>query len=120
METKTLIIRESISLITLEPLLMKWHKTMVKGVADIERGIIALGAEWHTDAKKVLIDDGSKAKNLWGFKIYPAETGLRTVQYVSHINIRPEDGNMGTEITHRELREKILNLIKKYIPELAV
>ena len=60
------IITENISQSELKELAKEFYVEMVKGVADIERGIIALGGEWHADANQVLIEDDSKQNNLWG------------------------------------------------------
>ena len=53
------IIRGKITRVELEDLAKEFYIEMVKGVADIERDIIALGGEWHMDANQALIDDGS-------------------------------------------------------------
>ena len=42
-----------------------------KAVADIKLGIFSIGCELHIDCAEELIENGSKAKDLWGFNIYP-------------------------------------------------
>ena len=44
---------------------------MVKGVVDIERCLLALDAELHADLEKMLLENGSFQKNLWGINLYP-------------------------------------------------
>lgn len=43
---------------------------MVKEVADIDKGIIALNAELHSDFENMLLEIGSDHYSLYGFNIY--------------------------------------------------
>src|SRR3989344_1600582 len=69
------IIKEPISLEEVKKLAREIYRDMVKGAVDIERGVIALGGEWHMDANKVLLTDGSAQENVWGFNIHVEEHG---------------------------------------------
>lgn len=112
------IIREPISLAELEGLAQAYHRRLVKGVADLERGIIALGGEWHIDANNVLIADGSEQRNLWGFNVYPQEKGDKAIKYNSMINIRPAQGNRSMDLLDTNLQKAIRELVGKLIPAL--
>lgn len=90
----------------------EFYVDMVKGVADIERELIALGGEWHIDANNTLIEDGSKQSALWGFNFYPDEN---RIQYTSLINIRPSQNNRAIEIQDESLRKQIEKVIQKLI-----
>ena len=59
---------------------------MVKGVADIEREILALGGEYHVDGNEVLLMDGSKQKNVRSFNIYVGRSPDARIEYHSMIN----------------------------------
>ena len=113
-DLEILIVHEPIDAATLQQLAAAWYGTMVKGVADVERGIVALGGDWHIDANNVLIADGSQQPNLWGFNIQ-LEKEPR-VEYISLINIRPAQGNRAMELEDVRTRERILVLLKKFIP----
>lgn len=115
-----LIVRDPITVRTLTPLREAWHHVLVKGVADVERGVVVLGGEWHMDANIILIADGSEQKNVWGFNIYPNERGEKALEYISLINIRTAQGNIGMELMDADLRNSIKILIKKLIPDLGV
>ncbi len=115
-----LIVRDLVSEQTLTTLARAWHGTLVKGVADVERGIIALGGDWHMDANIVLIADGSRQENVWGFNIYPKERGDSALEYISLINIRPAQGNKAMELADETLRAKIREIISKLIPNLGL
>lgn len=111
-----LVVRESVNQETLDALAKEWHHTLVKGVADISLGTVALGGEWHMDANNRLIEAGSEQKNLWGFNIYPKEKGDAAIEYISLINIRPTQGNRSMEIESEETRKKIRSIVALAIP----
>jgi hypothetical protein len=114
------IVNGPISLEEVSALAKEIYHDMVKGVVDIERDVIALGGEWHVDANNELLRKGSKQKNLWGFNLYPQEKSENVVEYISLINIRPADNNRDMEIKSENVRNKMLNIIKRFIPELFV
>ena len=117
---EVLVVREPIALESLGPLAKAWHGTLIKGVADCTRGIIALGGDWHMDANTTLIADGSKQEDVWGFNIYPAERGDAALEYISLINIRPAQGNKTMELVNEVLRTKIRKIVSKLVPDLGL
>jgi hypothetical protein len=44
---------------------------LVKAVVDVEREIMAVDAELHSDEEALLLEDGSQQAHLWGINIYP-------------------------------------------------
>jgi len=106
------IIRSKITKPELEELAKEFYTEMVKGVVDLERGIIALGGEWHIDANQVLIEDGSRQSDLWGFNVYVAD---KKIEYVSLINIRPAQNNRTLEVEDKSIRKKMEKIINKLI-----
>ncbi len=115
-----LIAREPTDEATLNELARAWHHTLVKGVADIERGIVALGGEWHMDANNCLIEDGSRQPDLWGFNIYPKKYGDEAIQYTSLINIRPAQGNRAMELASHKLRAQVRTTVAAIAPFLGL
>ncbi len=115
-----LIVREPIDHEMLEALAKEWHRTLVKGVADIRRGIVALGGEWHMDANNRLIAEGSEQQNLWGFNLYPKEKGYAAIEYNSLINIRPMQGNFSMDITNEETQKAIRKVVALSVPFLGL
>jgi hypothetical protein len=109
------IIRDKISKPEMEELAKEFYVEMVKGVADIERDIIALGGEWHMDANQVLVDDGSIQEDLWGFNIYLNKPKEKMLEYNSLINIRPKQGNREMEIESEEIRNKIFEIVNNLV-----
>lgn len=84
---------------------------MVKVVVDIEKKIVALGGELHADAEALLIEAGSDQKNVWGANIFPDRPTGEQIEFISLINIRPKQGNRGTEIQDRKIREAVAHII---------
>lgn len=109
-EPGILILRGPIEKAVLACLVKRWFGDMVKYVADVERGVIAIGGELHADAEELLLEDGSRQADLWGANYYPGTGAERCIEYSSLINIRPGQGNEGMEIEDREVRERIRRL----------
>lgn len=61
----------------------------VKGVVDVEQGILGLGGELHSDIGEILLAQGSVQQNLWGINIHPEEGWPDMVEFDSLINIDP-------------------------------
>jgi len=88
---------------------------LVKAVVDIERELIAVDAELHADLEALLLEDGSKQKNLWGINLYPEIQGEDFVEFDSMINMRPSQGNRSRGIENQETRKKIIEVVAKRI-----
>jgi hypothetical protein len=109
-EPGILILRSPIEKAVLARLVKRWFGDMVKYVADVERGVIAIGGELHADAEELLLEDGGRQADLWGANYYPGSGVERCIEYTSLINIRPAQGNQGMEIEDREVREQVRRL----------
>lgn len=88
---------------------------MIKAVADVDRGLIAVDAELHSDLESFLLQDGSDQSALWGFNIYPEAEGEDFIEFNSLINIRPRQGNRSHDVEDSAVREKIKSIVKQYI-----
>ena len=85
-------------------------------VVDIEKEIIAIGGELHSDEQELLIEkEGSKNETLWGINIYPTKPRDKWLEFNSLINIKPLFENRSMEIENLEIREKIKGIINKLI-----
>lgn len=82
----------------------------IKIVLDIEKEILAGGADRHCEEEKALLETGSKQENLWGGG-YDATT--KEIDYNSIINLRPNQGNPSRDILAEETRKKFDNIVKK-------
>ena len=88
---------------------------MVKAVVDVERGLMVIGAELHSDEEAHLIEDGSRQSNLWGINLYPAEPSQDLIEFDSMINVRPAQGNRSRSVEDEALRTRIRTLVERLI-----
>jgi hypothetical protein len=110
-----IIVRDSISIEEVKKLALEWYGTMIKGVVDTERGVIALGGEFHMDANQILVDDGSAQSDVWGFNLEFSEPREHWIVFRSLINIRPALGNRSMFVIDPRLQEKMRGIIEKRI-----
>lgn len=90
---------------------------MVKAVADIDQGLLALNAPLHSDLEELLLEQGSMQKNLYGFNIYFDGE----IEYDSMINPprNREAGypRVGRYVADPHARERIQEIVKEWIKE---
>lgn len=87
---------------------------LVKAVVDVDKGIMAVDGELHSDEEACLLEKGSKQENLWGINLYPEEKD-NWIEFDSMINIRPSQGNLSRGIDDSALSEKIIKIVTKLI-----
>ena len=90
---------------------------MIKCVADVEKGLLAIDADLHADLERLLLENGSEQASLWGFNLYPDEMGDDFIEYDSLINIRSWQGNPSRDVLDKDVRERIASIVSKFITE---
>ena len=93
----------------------KGFGSMVKAVVDVEKEIMAVDAELHSDEEALLLENGSRQKDLWGINLYPGASGDNFIEFDSMINLRPSQGNMSRGVDNPEARGKITAAVNKII-----
>lgn len=88
---------------------------MIKGVVDVERGVLLLDADLHADQEASLLADGSKQANLWGINLYPDVVGDDWLEFDSMINLRPSTGNRSRGVDDASTREAIAAFIASVV-----
>jgi len=88
---------------------------MIKGVVDLERGILLLDADLHADQEASLLADGSKQSNLWGINLYPDIAGEDWLEFDSMINLRPSFGNRSRGVDDPTTRAAIAGFIARVV-----
>ena len=88
---------------------------MVKAVADVAKGRLAIDAELHSDLEQLLLQDGSQQQNLWGINLYPEANGEDFIEFDSLINIRPRQNNRSRDVESPDTRDEIRKIVDKYI-----
>ena len=109
------ILTEKISREQLKELASNTFVDMIKCVADVNRGLLAVDAELHADLESMLLENGSEQKNLWGFNLYPDETGDDFIEFDSLINIRAWQGNRSRDVENESVRKQIKELVSKFV-----
>jgi Protein of unknown function (DUF5674) len=105
------IVREPLLRSELVSIASEQFGDMVKAVVDVERGIMALGGELHSDEEALLLDDGSSQGDLWGINVYPAAGEQDWIEYDSMINVRPSQGNRTRGVEDAGLRDTIQRVV---------
>lgn len=103
-----------ISLLELKEMSKNFFGNMVKAVVDIEKNLIAVDAELHSDLESLMLENGSKQKDLWGINFYPDEVA-DFLEFDSMINIRPSQNNFSRGVESEETQKIIKNLIEKRV-----
>ena len=112
-----LILNSPISTAELKEYAANTFGDMIKCVADVDKGLLAIDADLHADLERLLLENGSQQTSLWGFNLYPDETGEDFIEYDSLINIRSWQGNPSRDVLDKDVREKIVSIVNQYITE---
>ena len=88
---------------------------LVKAVVDVEKELVAIDAELHSDLEALLLENGSKQKDLWGINFYPDVQGDDFVEFDSMINIRPSQGNMSRGVDNIDIQKRIIEITSKIV-----
>jgi len=105
------IVRDKIKLFELKNMAQDMFGNMVKAVIDVERGLMAVDGELHSDEEEALLEDGSMQENLWGINIYPDKSGDDFIEFDSMINIKPSQNNRSRGIDDLKIREKVIKIV---------
>lgn len=110
-----IIISGPVSLTDLKAMAQGGFGNLVKAVVDVDREIMAVDGELHADEEALLLENGSRQRNLWGINIYPELEGADRIEFDSLINIRPSQGNRSRGVDNMEIREKIIQVVQNLI-----
>jgi hypothetical protein len=90
---------------------------LVKAVVDIERSLIVVDAELHSDQESFLLDQGSRQKDLWGINLYPEFPidDENFVEFDSMINLRPLENNRSRSVEDPVIRDRILRVVREWV-----
>lgn len=91
---------------------------MMKAVVDIDRELLAVNAELHSDLEQMLLENGSSQRYLYGINIY-YDNG--EIEFDSLINPprNREAGypRVGRGVADPKAREKIVEVVNKWIKQ---
>lgn len=109
------LVRKPLPLATVRALAQAQFGEMIKAAVDVERGVMALGGELHSDEEALLLEDGSRQEHVWGINIYPDNPEQDRVEFDSMINVRPSQANRSRGVDDPEIRERILAAVAKLV-----
>lgn len=81
----------------------------IKTVIDVEKKICSAGCDRHSESEKLLLDQGSSQKDLWGGGI---DLETKTIDCNSVINIRSHQDNTSNEIQDPTTRTQFEQLTR--------
>ena len=109
------LVEKEISLSELK-LLSEKNNNRVKAVVDIEKEIMVVDAEWHSDIEKMLVEMGSEQNNLWGIIFHPDKfPNSDWIEFNSMINLRPSGGNKTKSVDDPKKQERIIVIVNKLV-----
>ena len=111
------IVTEKIKLSELKEMTAAMLGNLVKAVVDIEKEIMAVDAELHSDEEALLIKEGSGQDYVWGINIYPGLPADERIEFDSMINLRPRLGNRTRGVDDPGIRSKIKAIVDRLIEE---
>ena len=88
---------------------------LVKVVVDVDKEVLAVDSELHSDLESLLLENGSQQKNLWGINLYPEMQGDDFIEFDSMINMRPSQNNRSRGVENQEMRKKIIEIVNKRV-----
>ncbi len=109
------IIVQQVSVDELNRMAAGMFGTMVKAVVDIDREVLAVDGELHSDLEALLLEDGSRQQSLWGINLYPEMKGDDFIEFDSMINMRPSQGNRSRGVESAEIRRRIIQVVSKRV-----
>ncbi|MDD5221226.1 MAG: DUF5674 family protein [Candidatus Paceibacterota bacterium] len=89
---------------------------LVKAVVDVEKGIMAVDAEFHSDEETFLMGSGSKRVGVWGINLHPALFGKDGfIEFDSMINLKSFIGNHTRGVDDQKIKEKIIEIVNNLV-----
>jgi hypothetical protein len=90
---------------------------LVKAVVDIEKNLLVVDAELHSDQESYLLERGSQQQDLWGINLYPdfSKVDENFIEFDSMINLRPMDKNISRSVENPEIRKRIIDIVNDWI-----
>ncbi len=108
------ILKKQILIDELQKIAQKSFGNLVKAVVDVDKEIMVIDADLHSDQEAFLIKKGSRQENLWGINLYPYDK-KNFIEFDSMINLRPTQNNNSRGIESQKIRKKIINIVNKLV-----
>jgi hypothetical protein len=115
-EVIMVLVEKNISVKTLKSMSEKTFGDIVKAVVDVEKEVIVVDADMHSDQEEFLLEHGSEQRNLWGINLYPDQFQTDNfIEFDSMINLRPSENNKSRGVENETIRENITSTVNKLV-----
>ena len=111
----TQIVSEPISRDDLRRIAEQQFGDFVKAVVDVQRRLMAIGAELHADEEAILLQEGSRQADLWGVNLYVDRFGDEFIEFDSMINVRPSQGNRSRDVEDPAAQRLIQDIVRSLV-----
>ena len=111
-------VEKQITRLELSELAKERFGDLIKAVVDVERGIMSIGGELHSDEEALLLDQGSSQQSLWGINLYPDKLNEEFIEFDSVINLRPSQGNRSRDVIDPVIRQKVKDIVAQLVSDL--
>ncbi len=110
------IVKDLITIAELKEMAPKMFGNLVKAVVDVEKNIMAVDGELHSDLMELMIEhEHSEPKNIWGINFYPELAADAFIEFDSMINLKPGLGNRTRGVESKEVQEKIRAIVAQLV-----
>ena len=110
-----IILKDRLTVTQLSEMAAELYVDMIKAVADVRLGILAIDAELHSDLEQLLLENGSLQDDLWGINIYPEVEGDDFIEFDSLINIRPRQNNRSRNVEDKSIQLRIREIVNHFV-----
>ena len=110
-----IILKDRLTVNQLSEMAAELYVDMIKAVADVRLGILAIDAELHSDLEQLLLENGSLQDDLWGINIYPEVEGDDFIEFDSLINIRPRQNNRSRNVEDESIQLRIREIVNNFV-----
>jgi len=88
---------------------------LVKAVVDVERQVMAIGGGLHVDEQAVLLNAGSRQRDVWGINLYPDQFGSADwLEFDSIVNLRPPT-NRSRSVQEPATQARIIAVVRSLV-----
>lgn len=109
------IVKDRILLKGLKKMAKQGFGNLVKAVVDVEEEIMVINGELHSDEEALLLQKGSKQKDLWGINLYPKVKGDDWIEFDAMINLRPFSRNFSRGVDDPAIRKEIVRIVNRLV-----
>ncbi|MCQ2160452.1 MAG: DUF5674 family protein [Bacteroidales bacterium] len=110
-----IILKDKLTVQQLSDMAAEIYGDMIKAVVDVREGILAIDADLHSDLERMLLENGSRQEDLWGFNIYPEVEGDDFIEFDSLINIRPRQNNHSRGVEDESIQLRIREIVDNFV-----